>query len=153
MQWLHPIQLGWTYEEDCFSIGFSTLSHRIELQRKNSEDVKALEAEAKRTSKFEWALKKIRKEKIISAPTWATNLFFESSALLDVDIVPSCDLVQYQGKLMMQPWENGKSPNLGPPIFFSWVLPLLVVRQCSELSSYAISRKTNEPNLKKWHQT
>ena len=57
-------------------------------------------------------------------------------------IVPSCNLVQYQEKLMMQPWENGKNP-------FSWVLPLLVVRQCSKLSSYAVSRKTNEANLKK----
>ena len=49
--------------------------HRIELQRKNSEDVKALEVEAKRTSKFERALKKIRTEKIILAPIWATNFF------------------------------------------------------------------------------
>ena len=39
--------------------------------------------------------------------------------------------------------------SLGPPIFFSWVLPLPVVRHCSKLSSYAISRKTKEPNLKK----
>ena len=38
--------------------------------------------------------------------------------------------------------------NLGPSKFFSWVSPLLVVRQCSNLSSYAISRKANEPNLK-----
>ena len=30
------------------------------------------------------------------------------------------------------------------------VLPLLVVRYYSKLSSYAISRKTNEPNLRKW---
>ena len=29
-----------------------------------------------------------------------------------LDIVPSSNLVQYQGKLMMQPWENGKIPNL-----------------------------------------
>ena len=54
---------------------------------------------------------------------------------------------------MMQPGENGKNsnfgPNLAPPKFFSWILPLLVVRQCSKLSSYAISRKTNEPNLTK----
>ena len=69
-----------------------------------------------------------------------------------LDIVPSCNLVQYQGKLMMQPWENGKNPDFRPNLrlqnFFSWVLPLLVVRQYSKLSSYAISRKTNEQNLK-----
>ena len=47
-----------------------------------------------------------------------------------LDIVPSCEPVQYQGKLMMQPWEmnpmqfkgklmnqtweNDKKPNVGP---------------------------------------
>ena len=66
-------------------------------------------------------------------------------------IVPSCNLVQYQEKLMMQPQENDKNhnfkPNFGPPKFFSMVLPLLVVRQCSKLSPYAIFRKTNKPNL------
>ena len=31
-----------------------------------------------------------------------------------LDIVPSCNPVQYQGKLMMQTWENGKNPNFGP---------------------------------------
>ena len=32
-------------------------------------------------------------------------------------------------------------------------LPLLVVRQCSKLSFHAISKKTNEPNLKKWQKS
>ena len=66
-------------------------------------------------------------------------------------IVPSCNLVQYQEKLMIQPQENDKNhnfkPNFGPPKFFSLVLPLLVVRQCSKLSPYANFRKTNKPNL------
>ena len=39
-----------------------------------------------------------------------------------------------------------------PPQFFLQVLPLLVVRYCSKLSSYAISRKTNEPNWRKWQK-
>ena len=73
--------------------------------------------------------------------------------------------MQYKQKLVMQPWENGKNlisdPILTTPhyphhphlqTFFSWVLPLLVVRHCSKLLSYAILRKTNEPNLKKWQK-
>ena len=74
-----------------------------------------------------------------------------------LDIVPSCNLVQYQGKLTMQPCENNKNPNfrpnLGPPNFFLMVLALLVVQKCSKLSSYAIFRKTNRPNLKKWQKS
>ena len=64
-----------------------------------------------------------------------------------LDTVPSCNLVQHKGN-MMQPRENGKNPNFGPPKFFSWVSPLLVVRQCPKLSSYATLRKTNGANLK-----
>ena len=36
---------------------------------------------------------------------------------------------------------------------FSWISPLLIVRQSCKLSFYALSRKTNEPNLKKWQKT
>ena len=57
---------------------------------------------------------------------------------------------------MMQPEENGKNPNfrtnLGSPKFFSQVLFLPVVRQCSKLSFYAISMKTNKPDLRKWQK-
>ena len=35
------------------------------------------------------------------------------------------------------------------PLFFLQVLPLLVLRHFSKLSSYAIQRKTDEPNLTK----
>ena len=39
-----------------------------------------------------------------------------------LDIVPSCNPVQYKGKLTMQTWENGKKlisgPILGPSIIF-----------------------------------
>ena len=38
-------------------------------------------------------------------------------------------------------------PIWGPKHFLNGFLPLLVVRQCSKLSPYAISRKNNEPNL------
>ena len=29
-----------------------------------------------------------------------------------LDIVPSCNLVQYQGNKVMEPWENGKNSKL-----------------------------------------
>ena len=41
-------------------------------------------------------------------------------------------------------------PNLGPQMLFSLVLPLLDVRHCCKLSLHAISRKTNDPNSRKW---
>ena len=43
-------------------------------------------------------------------------------------------------------------PNLGRQIFL-WVLPPLDVRHCCKLSLYAISRKTNDTNLRKWRKT
>ena len=38
------------------------------------------------------------------------------------------------------------------PKFFLWILSVLDIRHCYTLSLYAISRKTNEPNLRKWQQ-
>ena len=52
-----------------------------------------------KTSKFEWMLRDIRIEKIISAPISAMR--FQLYYMLE--IIPSSNLVQYQGKLMMQP--------------------------------------------------
>ena len=67
---------------------------------------------------------------------------------------------------MNQTWENGKKPNfgpnfglfgpnLGPKIFFvcSNSTTLLDVRHCRKLSPYAISRKTYDPNSRKWRKT
>ena len=74
--------------------------------------------------------------------------------MLDTD--PSCNPVQYQGKIMMQTWENGKKPNFRPnfvqfgPLTSLWVLPLLNVRHCRKLWSYSISRKAYDPNSRKW---
>ena len=56
-------------------------------------------------------LNNIRIEKINLAPIWATKFFLEVSALQNVRIVSSCNLVQYQAKLIMQLSENGKNPN------------------------------------------
>ena len=52
---------------------------------------------------------------------WPTRFLLEVSALLD--IVSSCDPMQYQGNLMMQTGGNGKKkqilgPVLGPKNFF-----------------------------------
>ena len=43
-------------------------------------------------------------------------------------------------------------PNLGPQ-FFWWILPPLNVRHSCKLLLYAISRRSNKPNLKKWQKT
>ena len=68
-----------------------------------------------------------------------------------LDIVPSCNLVQCQGNIKpnFRPDSGLFGPDLGPQNFLK-VLPLLVVRHCSNLSSNVIERKTNEPNLRKW---
>ena len=79
-------------------------------------------------------------------------------------IIASYHCMQFQGKLMNLTCENGKKSSFGPDfgrfwpkfglqIFFSWVLPLLNVIGCRKLSLYAISRKTNEPNMRKWQKT
>ena len=40
---------------------------------------------------------------------------------------------------------------LAPKIIFE-ILPPLVVRHCSMLSSYAIQKKNNDPNSRKWQK-
>ena len=59
---------------------------------------------------------------------------------------------------MNQTRENGKETKFGHDFgpfwhkFFSRILPLLDVIHWCKLSLYAISRKTNESNLKKWQK-
>ena len=64
--------------------------------------------------------------------------------------------MQFQGKIMNQMRENGKTPNFGAeiwaPKFFLWILPVLYVRHCYKLSLYATSRKNNQPILTKWQK-
>ena len=45
------------------------------------------------------------------------------------------------------------SPEFGTKKFFSQILPLLYVRHCCKLSLFAISKKSNEPNLRKLEKT
>ena len=96
-------------------------------------------------------------------PKFGPNFFFFFFSwvlpLLDFYIVSSYHCTQFQGKPINQTWENGKKPSFGPdfsplgqnmdPKTFSWILPLLHIRHCCKLYLYAISRKTNEPNLRK----
>ena len=44
-------------------------------------------------------------------------------------------------------------PKFCPLKFLLWVLLLLDVIHCCKLSLHAVSRKTNEPNLRKWQKT
>ena len=85
---------------------------------------------------------------------WPTRFLLEVSALLD--IVSSSNPMQYQGNLMMQTGGNGKKSKFWVQF---WVpknvfgaLPLLVVKHCSKLSNYVISRKSNKPNLRKYQK-
>ena len=62
-------------------------------------------------------------------------------------------LMQFQGKLMNETWENGKKPsfklNFGPQKTFLWILPHLDVRHYCKLSLYLTSRKTKKTKLEK----
>ena len=64
--------------------------------------------------------------------------------------------IQFPGKLMNQTWENGEKPNFGQSfgpfgqsILLIWILIPLEARHCPKLSSYVIQKKINEPNLRK----
>ena len=55
-----------------------------------------------KTTKFEWILDDIRIENIISAQIWATKTFLRFRLYKMSDTFSSYNLVQHQGKLMMQ---------------------------------------------------
>ena len=67
-----------------------------------------------RISKCELPLDSIKTEKIISVPILAKKYFWRFQLYYMLDIIPSCNLVQYHGNIMMIAWENGKNPNFGP---------------------------------------
>ena len=79
-----------------------------------------------------------------------------------LDIVAGYHCIQFQGKLMYQTSENDKMildlilttlAQIWILKFFMWILPSLDVRLCRKPSLYAISRRTNEPSLRKWQKT
>ena len=98
------------------------------------------------------------------APIFGPQNFFQDIYFYELlEIVTSYHPMQFKGKLMNQTWENSKKPNfgsyfgsfdlnLGPRIFFSWCLPLLDVRNCCKISLHSISRKTYDPNSRKWQK-
>ena len=74
-----------------------------------------------------------------------------------LDIVASYHCMKFQEKVMNQTCENDKKPSFGPKFglqkFYSWILTLLDVIHSYKLSLCAISRKTNEPSLRKLQKT
>ena len=99
----------------------------------------------KNKNKFEWTQKKI-------IFFWS----FEVSALLDVRHclkLKSCVISRKTNDATLRKSQKPSfRTQFGAPMFFSWVLSLLLFMQCSKVSSYVISRKTNDPNLKKWQK-
>ena len=97
-------------------------------------------------------------ENLVLGPILGPKKFFHGFYLdYMLDIVASYHYMQFEGKLTNHTWENGKKPSFGTdfgpfgkklgPNFFSCILPLLHDRHCCKL--HAISKKINEPNLRK----
>ena len=95
-------------------------------------------------------------------PTFCASNFF-SWLLPLLDFINCCNLSLYAisrktNQPILRRWQKKTSFGLdfGPvgqslgQTFFLLILPLLDVRNCRKLSLYAISKKTNEPNLRKW---
>ena len=81
------------------------------------------------------------------------NFFWKFQLYWKLNIVPSCNLVQFHGKLMMQPKmakmaENGKNLNFGPNLG-----SLTAIRRSSKLLTCAIFRKAKKPKFKNWQKT
>ena len=116
---------------------------------------------SKVTSKFKWT-EQNRKDHF--GPKFGQKLFFEVSALLAVSHCPRLQSWAILGKTnggTLRKWQKNPnfgsnlgpfSPKLGSKYFCSWILPMLYVRHCCKLSLHAISRKINEPNLRKWQK-
>ena len=82
------------------------------------------------------------------APTSSTTLF-QAIILHNFKENYRKKLEKWQKKLVLDPI-LAPLAQIWTPKFFSWILPLLDARHFCKLSLHAISRKTNEPNLRKW---
>ena len=100
----------------------------------------------------------------ILAKTWATNIFLRVLLILDVKHCYKLSLyaisrntkdpnLKKWTKTSFWDWFRLVWPKFGPQKFFPWVSPLLNVKHCCKLSLYAISRKINDPNSRKWWKT
>ena len=64
--------------------------------------------------------------------------------------------MRFKERLMNQTCKNVNKPYFWPdfgPDLVAWLLLLLDVRNCCKLLLYAMLRKTNERNLRKWQKT
>ena len=87
------------------------------------------------------------------APNLGQKIFFVGFTLTRYyALLQAITVCYFKGKLMNKTWENSKIPSFrpnfshflskfSPQIFFSWVSPLLEVRNSCGLSLYAISTK------------
>ena len=66
--------------------------------------------------------------------------------MLEENTLPQAAILATSRKTNDANWRKFSAKYWVPKIFL-WFLPLLVVRHCSKLSSYAMHRKTNEPNF------
>ena len=84
------------------------------------------------------------------AQIWAPKIFFHGFYLYCMlDIVASYRCMQFQGKLMIQTWENSKKPSFRPFFFSSkiWLRQSLDIMVSYHHVQY--QKKTNDPALRK----
>ena len=88
-------------------------------------------------------------QKFLAGFTSASSYkLFQAIILYNLKVINEPNLRKWQKKTNFGPDFDPFWPKFSPPKFFSWVLPLLDVKHCCKLSLYAISRKTDESNLK-----
>ena len=101
---------------------------------------------------------------LISDLIWGPRNFFHRFTSTDsqtmFQAITLCNFKETNG-LNLRKWQKTQFrarfwpvwSKFGPQNCFAWILPLFDVTHCCKLSSYAISRKSNEPNLRKWQET
>ena len=101
---------------------------------------------------------------LVLAQIWAPKCFFVDFTFIRcqtlLQAIIACNFKQNYRTKLEKMAENlvlglilALLPQIWDPKLFSWILLLLDVRHYCKLSLHAISRKTNEPNLRKWQKT